>query len=198
MAGMPLNLILLLTLHQCFVIDAMQGYILTGPKSLMPESVETFCVSIEGGHVAANCTLDLLATEDDSVYASTTHWVEGLANLPYSPNKYILNVFFSLRFCFHLYTYIKGPKDCVKLSVPAVSEFGARLRWRMEFEGLPDYKIDTIKEVGLRQKNEAIHLIQTDKVWYTPGQLVRFRIMSLNHLLQPLLDTVRVPFFTIN
>lgn len=85
MAGMPLNLILLLTLHQCFV-NAMQGYILTGPKSLMPESVETFCVSIEGGHVAANCTLDLLATEDDSVYASTTHWVEGLANLPYSPN----------------------------------------------------------------------------------------------------------------
>lgn len=86
----------------------------------------------------------------------------------------------------------------MKLSVPAVSEFGARLRWRMEFEGLPDYKIDTIKEVGLRQKNEAIHLIQTDKVWFTPGQLVRFRIMSLNHLLQPLLDTVRVPFFTIN
>lgn len=84
----------------------------------------------------------------------------------------------------------------MKLSVPALSEFRARLRWRMEFEELPDYKIDTIKEVGLRQKNEAIHLIQTDKVWYTPGQLVRFRIMSLNHLLQPLLDTVRMPFFS--
>ena len=83
-----------------------------------------------------------------------------------------------------------GPKDCIKLSVPGTTgESTARLRWRMRFQDLPDYTVDNIKPVALRQL-ETIHLIQTDKAWYTPGQLVRFRILSLNHILYPLLDPV--------
>ena len=70
-----------------------------------------------------------------------------------------------------------------------LSEPSGRLRWRMQVDGMPDYKVDTIKEVSLRQA-EVIHLIQTDKAWYTPGQLVRFRILSLNNLLHPILDMV--------
>lgn len=61
------------------VIMAMQGYLLTGPKSLLPNSIETFCVSIEGSydHTAANCTLDLIAREDDVVYASVNQMIKG-------------------------------------------------------------------------------------------------------------------------
>ncbi len=78
--------------------------------------------------------------------------------------------------------------------MPITGETSARLRWRMRFENLPDYKVDSIKEVALRQL-ETIHLIQADKAWYTPGQLVRFRILSLNHILYPLLDLVCLLFF---
>ncbi len=89
-----------------------------------------------------------------------------------------------------------GPKDCIKLSVPVTGETSGRLRWRMRFENLPDYTVDSIKEVAIRQL-ETIHLIQTDKAWYTPGQLVRFRILSLNHILYPLLDLVCLFIFSL-
>lgn len=72
-----------------------------------------------------------------------------------------------------------------------IEESSARLRWKMQFDGLPDYKVDTyIKEVAVSQK-ELEPLIQTDKIWYTPGQLVRFRILSLDHKLHPILNPVR-------
>lgn len=138
---------------------AMRGYVLTGPKSLLSNSVETFCVSIEGSYTIANCTLDLMAREGDEVYASSSR-------------------------------RIKDPKDCIKLLVPVTGESIARLRWRMRFENLANYTVDSMKEVALRQP-ETIHLIQTDKAWYTPGQLVRFRILSLNHILFPILDLVK-------
>ena len=63
------------------------------------------------------------------------------------------------------------------------------LRWRMQFQDLPDYKVDVEKEVGVNRV-ELEPLIQTDKAWYTPGQLVRFRILSLDHKLRPILDPV--------
>lgn len=86
------------------------------------------------------------------------------------------------------------PKDCIKLLVPVTGESIARLRWRMRFENLANYTVDSMKEVALRQP-ETIHLIQTDKAWYTPGQLVRFRILSLNHILFPILDLVCILSF---
>ena len=70
----------------------------------------------------------------------------------------------------------------------------AQLRWRMQFKDLPDYKVDEQKEVAIGQI-EMEPLIQTDKAWYTPGQLVRFRILRLNHRLHPILDTVRTNYF---
>ena len=70
----------------------------------------------------------------------------------------------------------------------------ARLRWQMDFDGLPDYKVNMVKEVAMSQK-ELEPLIQTDKLVYTPGQLVRFRILGLNHFLLPNLNLVRPPFF---
>lgn len=168
------------------VIMAMQGYLLTGPKSLLPNSIETFCVSIEGSydHTAANCTLDLIAREDDVVYASVNQMIKG--ELIISSIGVHLEIIVS-------YCPRAGPKDCIKLFVPVTGETSARLRWRMRFVNLPDYAVDNIKEVALK-KDETIHLIQTDKAWYTPGQLVRFRILSLNYILYPLLDPVSPPF----
>lgn len=87
-----------------------------------------------------------------------------------------------------------GPKDCIKLTVPVIDESRARLRLRMQFENSPNYTVDDIKEVSVTPF-EPIHLIQTDKAWYTPGQLVRFRILSLNYILHPLLDPVGYCFF---
>lgn len=71
-----------------------------------------------------------------------------------------------------------------------MGETHARLRWRMQFD---NYTVDNIKEIVLKQP-ETIHLIQSDKAWYTPNQLVRFRILSLNYLLYPHLDLVVTTF----
>lgn len=81
----------------------------------------------------------------------------------------------------------------MKLSVPVTKEASARLRLRLNFDNLPGYTVDATKEVALKQL-ENIHLIQTDKAWYTPGQLVRFRVLSLNYMLYPLTDPVRFFF----
>jgi len=72
-----------------------------------------------------------------------------------------------------------------------IENTNAELRWRMHFYDLPDYKVDAKKEIAVTQI-EMEPLIQTDKAWYTPGQLVRFRILSLNHMLHPILDPVRI------
>ena len=69
--------VLVLFLWKAVVTMAMQGYVLTGPKSLLSNSVETFCVSIEGSHTIANCTLDLMAHEEDTIYASTNYHMKG-------------------------------------------------------------------------------------------------------------------------
>ena len=69
--------VLVLFLWKIAVTMAMQGYLLTGPKSLLSNSVETFCVSIEGSHTTANCTLDLIAHDEDTIYASTNYHVKG-------------------------------------------------------------------------------------------------------------------------
>ena len=88
-----------------------------------------------------------------------------------------------------------GIKDCFTLSVPVMDEVSsAQLRWRMQFKDLPDYKVDEQKEVAIGQI-EMEPLIQTDKAWYTPGQLVRFRILRLNHRLRAILDPVRMNYF---
>lgn len=83
-----------------------------------------------------------------------------------------------------------GPKDCVKLQVPETTETTARLRWRMQYDEQSVVAVDTYKNVAIRSM-DPIHIIQTDKAWYVPGQLLRFRILSLNHLLYPILDKVR-------
>ena len=76
------------------------------------------------------------------------------------------------------------------MEVPKLDDVSnARLRWRMQFQDLPDYKVDVEKSVSL-SKTELEPLIQTDKAWYTPGQLVRFRVLSLDHQLRPILDPV--------
>lgn len=177
---------LLLILHQASVIMAMQGYVLTGPKILLPESVEKFCVSIEGNHESVNCTLDLMAAEDDVVFSSVTQRLSGEPIVNSRVSRCLVNTS----------SIITGAKDCLDLSVPTITEPSARLRWRMQVDGLPDYKVDSTKEVVIRQ-TDIIHLIQTDKAWYTPGQLVRFRILSLNHLLHPILNTVGYNFHRI-
>jgi len=72
----------------------------------------------------------------------------------------------------------------------------AQLRWRMQFKDLPNYKVDEQKEVAIGQ-TEMEPWIQTDKAWYTPGQLVRFRILRLNHRLRAILDPVRMNQFIL-
>jgi hypothetical protein len=65
----------------------------------------------------------------------------------------------------------------------------------MDFDNLPDYKVSMVKEVAISQ-TELEPLIQTDKVVYTPGQYVRFRILELNHFLFPNFNPVRFFLFS--
>ena len=91
---------------------------------------------------------------------------------------------------FQLLNHKLGARDCFNLEVPKLDDVSNfKLRWRMQFQDLPDYKVDVEKEVAVNRV-ELEPLIQTDKAWYTPGQLVRFRILSLDHKLRPILDPV--------
>ena len=65
----------------------------------------------------------------------------------------------------------------------------AQLRLRMQFKTLPNCKVDIQKEVSV-YLTAFEPLIQTDKSWYTPGKLVRLRILSLDHKLNPVLKPV--------
>lgn len=61
------------------VVLALNGYLLTGPKSLLCGSTETFCVSVEGIQTSVNYTLDLIGNEDKVIYASVNHRIHGIS-----------------------------------------------------------------------------------------------------------------------
>ena len=56
---------------------------------------------------------------------------------------------------------------------------------------MDDYRVDSSKEVWFGRR-DFVHLIQTDKAWYIPGQLVRFRVLSLDHKLLSLSGPVNL------
>ena len=56
---------------------AERGFMLTGPKTLMTNTVETFCVSFQELTAGANCTLDLVNYDGDMVFASSEYRIEG-------------------------------------------------------------------------------------------------------------------------
>lgn len=68
---------LLLLLGALTATLAERGFMLTGPKSLMRNSVEKFCFDFRDVDAAANCTLDLLAASEEVVYASARQRFEG-------------------------------------------------------------------------------------------------------------------------
>ena len=83
-----------------------------------------------------------------------------------------------------------GSKGCFPLAVPSIDNvWWGRIRLRAQFDGVDDYRVDSSKEIYFSRR-DFMHLIQTDKAWYTPGQLVRFRVLSLDHKLLPLLGPV--------
>ena len=81
----------------------------------------------------------------------------------------------------------EGRKGCMKLAVPKHRRYSGRLRLRLMHDG--NIVKEAVKEVHF-YKADPIHLIETDKAWYTPGQLVRFRLLSLDHLLHPITKKV--------
>lgn len=94
MAEITNIMLLVLLLWKAVTILATQGYLLTGPKSLLPNSVETFCVSFEGRHSKVNCTLELIARDDVSVYASTNQLIEGIRISRFLMSIFDLNLAF--------------------------------------------------------------------------------------------------------
>ena len=76
----------------------------------------------------------------------------------------------------------------MKLAVPKLRAYDGRLRLRMQGAGSAD-AVEVLKEVRFSTL-DPIHLIETDKAWYTPGQLVRFRLLSLDRTLHPITHTV--------
>lgn len=65
------------------------GYVLTGPKILQTETYETFCVSLEGALTPANCTLDLVHIDRETVYSSTQYRIKG----SFAPRKTFQGLF---------------------------------------------------------------------------------------------------------
>ena len=73
-----MSLRLLLVLNALAVAMANRGFLLTGPKNLVKNSVETYCISLEKPGLATICTLSLIDSNDsDRIYASTTHILKG-------------------------------------------------------------------------------------------------------------------------
>jgi hypothetical protein len=56
-----------------------QSFVLTGPKNLLQGTSETFCLSVEDSiYAVANCTLELLSSEENIVYATSNHRFNGI------------------------------------------------------------------------------------------------------------------------
>lgn len=70
---MKLEVVFLLTALSAVVAE--RGFLLTGPKVLQKNSVETLCVTFQGIDSAADCTLDLI--NEDTVLAWTKQRIEG-------------------------------------------------------------------------------------------------------------------------
>ena len=56
------------------VKTSIQSFVLTGPKTLLQGTLETFCVTVEDIiYTVANCTLELISSEENMVFATTNH-----------------------------------------------------------------------------------------------------------------------------
>lgn len=56
-----------------------QSFVLTGPKNLLQGTSETFCLTVEDSiYAVANCTLELLSSEENIVYATSNHRLNGI------------------------------------------------------------------------------------------------------------------------
>lgn len=72
-----LELSALLVVAVCGVVAAAPGFLLTGPKIVQLDSVETYCVSVVEMPGPANCTLQLLEYGMSQVVATTHHHMKG-------------------------------------------------------------------------------------------------------------------------
>lgn len=79
--------------------------------------------------------------------------------------------------------------ECIELGIPATTETKGRLHLQARFDQMYNYSINSLHEISF-QHEPLITLIQTDKPVYKPGQLVQFRIMTIDHGLKPILKPV--------
>ncbi|XP_049788379.1 murinoglobulin-1-like isoform X1 [Schistocerca cancellata] len=82
-----------------------------------------------------------------------------------------------------------GSGNCMKMVIPQTPLTRARLHLMVEFDELYDYRIDSVREIHIQQ-DSVLTFVQPDKAVYKPGDLVRFRILTLRHSLLPVTQPI--------
>jgi hypothetical protein len=153
----PLSVLLSL-LSLLAITSAKSGYLLTFPKKLQTNTEETICLTLSDIDFDLKLTLELRNPD--------THNTIGKAH--------------------HVFRNGKG--RCFKLYVPSSLQGDKVEIWaegKAIPEGIVDYSFQADKLVVL-EHNNLLTFIQPDKPVYKPGQIVKFRILSVKPDLKPL------------
>ncbi|CAG0894419.1 unnamed protein product [Darwinula stevensoni] len=138
----------------------MKRYLLTVPKILQSNSTESACLSFLNVNSSGSAVLTITKQGSDDILAGLRH------------------------------RFKNGASECLELFIPPVSKSTALFSLKLEFDDLPDYKVNNSNQVEIGS-SPAITFIQTDKPLYQPGQKVQFRILTVDSSLHALDDQVR-------
>ncbi|XP_037081988.1 alpha-1-macroglobulin-like isoform X1 [Pollicipes pollicipes] len=153
----PLRLLLL-----CGVVAAGRRYLFTAPKAFFAGTPERVCLTLFDVPETGNLTLTFRRSESSPTFAQHTQQVSGVAG---------------------------GSKEtCFEVQTPELDDFTMWMGLEVTYPSAVNYTISGNQYISVFSNNapEDHVFIQTDKYVYKPGQVVRFRVLSVNGKLRPI------------
>nr|BAR45604.1 alpha-2-macroglobulin 4 [Ammothea sp. RS-2014] len=153
-----------------FPINAERGYLLTAPKEFHAGSSERLCLTLTDVKERGQVRVRLLQERKDIAIA------EKLINYPSEDPCFLLEIpntnFIKGRF------EIKGRFGSVQYDFDSDDDY---LDYSFDSD---QYTFDSETKVSIKSRS-TLTFVQTDKAVYKPGQKVQFRILTVNHVLEP-------------
>ncbi|XP_037082574.1 alpha-1-macroglobulin-like [Pollicipes pollicipes] len=146
----------------CGVVAAERRYLFTAPKAFVAGTPERVCLTLFDVPETGDLTLTFKRSESGPTVAQHTQQVSGVAG---------------------------GSKQtCFAVQLPKQRIYNAWMGLEVTYPSAVDYAISGSLRVStyLSDVPEEHHFLQTDKYVYKPGQLVRFRVFSVDSNLRPI------------